>query len=40
MTTFVSVNKSNDSMDDHFRANVEALAYNESGSEVVKCYCR
>ena len=38
--TFASVNKSNDPMDDLFKANVEALAYNESGSEVVKCYCK
>ena len=40
VTTFVCANKSNDSMDDLFKANVEALAYNESGSEVVKCYCK
>ena len=38
--TFASVNTSNDPMDDLFKANVEALAYNESGSEVVKCYCK
>ena len=31
VTTFVCTNKSNDLMDDLFRANVEALARNESG---------
>lgn len=31
VTTLVSANKSNDPMDDLFRANVEALARNEVG---------
>ena len=31
VTTFVCTNKSNDSMDDLFKANVEALARNEVG---------
>ena len=35
VTTFVSVNKSNGSMDDLFKANVEALARNESGNYVM-----
>ena len=34
--TFASVNKSNDPMDDLFKANVEALARNEGG--VKQCY--
>ena len=36
VTTFVCTNKSNDSMDDLFKANVEALARNETG--VKQCY--
>ena len=36
VTTFVSgVNKSNDSMDDLFKANVEALARNEVGKKCI-----
>ena len=35
--TFASVNKSNDPMDDLFKANVEALARNESGNYRI-CY--
>ena len=35
VTTFVCTNKSNDSMDDLFKANVEALARNESGNYVM-----
>ena len=37
VTTFVCANKSNDSMDDLFKANVEALARNESGGSSVMC---
>ena len=35
--TFASVNKSNDPMDDLFKANVEALARNESANYRI-CY--
>ena len=38
VTTFVSRNKSNDSMDDLFRANVEALAQYEIGEDYVPCF--
>ena len=37
VTTFVCTNKSNDSMDVLFRANVEALARSESGGSSVMC---
>ena len=37
VTTFVCTNKSNDSMDDLFRANVEALARSESAGSGEMC---